>query len=234
MLCFCRIFQLCCACFAVALLRSFFCTPPDFEEQYGCSACSGGSAYRPVGDAYVVHCQLLVRKMWVQSSSAGLALLSSHAPVARVSRLTPAMRLCAATHVALSFSFEPFARLLRLGYAAMPLFSNPRRRCTHGPDEHAPCAGTDTKVSEGYTNALATAVHLCFALRSCSACFGGSAFRPVDDTCVVDCLSLVRKMWVQSSSAGPALLSHAPVTESRGCRLRCAARRYVRYVVASG
>jgi hypothetical protein len=69
----------------------------------------------------------------------------------------------------------------------MPQFSNLRRRCTHGPNEHAPCAGTDTKVSEGYTDALATAVHHCFSLRSCGVCPGGSSFRPIDDDYAVDC-----------------------------------------------
>ncbi len=69
----------------------------------------------------------------------------------------------------------------------MPEFSVIRRLCTHDPAEHAPCAGTDTKVSEGYTDALATQIHRCFALHGCSACPGGSSFRPVEDDYIVDC-----------------------------------------------
>ena len=33
------------------------------------------------------------------------------------------------------------------------------RRCEHKPSEHAPCAGADTKVTEGYTDDLVINLH---------------------------------------------------------------------------
>jgi hypothetical protein len=57
----------------------------------------------------------------------------------------------------------------------MPEFLNLRRSCTHTPSEHAPCAGADTKLSEGYTDALATSIHRCFAAYACSLSPGGTA-----------------------------------------------------------
>jgi hypothetical protein len=56
----------------------------------------------------------------------------------------------------------------------MSEFTDLRRRCTHSPAEHALCAGTDTKASEGYTDALALLIHRCFASHACSSSPGGS------------------------------------------------------------
>ena len=33
------------------------------------------------------------------------------------------------------------------------------RKCTHKPSEHAPCAGSDTKGTEGYTEELVVNLH---------------------------------------------------------------------------
>jgi hypothetical protein len=69
----------------------------------------------------------------------------------------------------------------------VPEFTNSRLSCTHQPSEHAPCAGVDTKTSEGYTDALATSIHACFALHVCSLGLGETA-SPEDvlDEYVVD------------------------------------------------
>ncbi len=60
-------------------------------------------------------------------------------------------------------------------------FSNLRRKYTHQPSEHVPCAGVDTKRSEGYTDELATSIHRCFASHACSS--GGSAVRQPEYEC---------------------------------------------------
>ena len=41
----------------------------------------------------------------------------------------------------------------------MPSFASLHRGCPHTPDQHAKCAGTDTRLTEGYTDELATAIH---------------------------------------------------------------------------
>ena len=33
------------------------------------------------------------------------------------------------------------------------------RKCEHKPIEHAPCAGSDTKITEGYTDELVINLH---------------------------------------------------------------------------
>ncbi len=57
----------------------------------------------------------------------------------------------------------------------MPEFTNLRLSRTHQPSEHAPCAGAETKTSEGYTDALATSIHDSFALHECGLGPGGTA-----------------------------------------------------------
>ncbi len=70
----------------------------------------------------------------------------------------------------------------------MPEFASLRRLCTHDPNEHARCAGDDTKRTEGYTDELALLIHRCFGLYACSQTLGGSALHPEfdDDTYAVD------------------------------------------------
>jgi hypothetical protein len=48
----------------------------------------------------------------------------------------------------------------------LPSFENIRRTCTHAPAEHTRCASADTKITEGYTDELATQIHRCFALHT--------------------------------------------------------------------
>ena len=52
-------------------------------------------------------------------------------------------------------------------------FTYLRRKCDHSPDEHTRCAGSDTKMSEGYTNSLAAEIHTCFAVHAYSLSSGG-------------------------------------------------------------
>ncbi len=55
------------------------------------------------------------------------------------------------------------------------------------PLSKVPGQGVDTKLSEGYTDALAKSIHACFALHGCSLGPGGTAL-PQDafDDYVVD------------------------------------------------
>ena len=41
----------------------------------------------------------------------------------------------------------------------MPSFASLRRSCPHTPEQHTKCAGVDTRLTEGYTDELATAIH---------------------------------------------------------------------------
>jgi hypothetical protein len=69
---------------------------------------------------------------------------------------------------------EPIKKPWRIA-SDMPEFEMLRRQCTHTPTEHAQCAGKDTKLSEGYTDALARSIHACFALHGCRLGPGGTA-----------------------------------------------------------
>ena len=71
----------------------------------------------------------------------------------------------------------------------IPGFANLRRLCTHGKTgtTHARCAGSNTKLTEGYTDELCTLIHRCFAAHTCRATSGGSMPPlPYDDEYVVD------------------------------------------------
>jgi hypothetical protein len=73
----------------------------------------------------------------------------------------------------------------------IPGFANLRRHCTHerSSTSHACCAGSNTLLTQGYTDDLCTLIHRCFAAHACDTTSGGSlegGVLPYADEYVVD------------------------------------------------